>query len=117
MNQIDYLNFPDTCNMTSFISLESVVSLLEAQMMKNHACLEMYECVLQIYGGPTYKRLRPLTKNKPNSYYCKPIFNRMQKRLRDLREPRRRKYLSPRTSTQMTLFYYIPANLHFDREN
>lgn len=21
MNQIDYLNFPDTCNMTSFISL------------------------------------------------------------------------------------------------
>lgn len=41
----------------------------------------------------------------------------MQKRLRDSREPRRRKYLSPRTSTQMTLFYYIPANLHFDREN
>lgn len=49
MNQIDYLNFPDTCNMTSFISLESVVSLLEAQMMKTHACLEMYECVLQIW--------------------------------------------------------------------
>lgn len=49
MNQIDYLNFPDTCNMTSFISLESVVSLSEAQMMKNHACLEMYECVLQIW--------------------------------------------------------------------
>lgn len=69
------------------------------------------------YGGPTYKRLRPLTKNKPNSYYCKPIFNRMQKRLRDSRELRHRKYLSPRTSTQMTLFYYIPANLHFDREN
>lgn len=65
------------------------------------------------YGGPTYKRLRPYQIH----IYCKPIFNRMQKRLRDSREPRRRKYLSPRTSTQMTLFYYIPANLHFDREN